>query len=205
MIGKLTGRVDDKGSDHVLIDVHGVGYLVACATTTLERLAQDAVATLLIETQVREDAIRLFGFASAEERDWFRLLQNVQGVGAKVALNVLSVCPPAALQRAIVMQDKASVGRAPGVGPKLAQRIVAELKDKVPALSQPLPVAAVAGAKAAATRPSLSAAGEAVSALINLGYAQSEAAEAVSAALAAAGDGAGVEALIRSGLKELSR
>ena len=131
MIGKLKGVVDSLHEDHLILDVHGVGYVVACSTRTLQRLPRVGEAAMLaIETQVREDAIRLFGFLSDAERDWFRLLQNVQGVGSKVALAILSILPPNELTSAIALQDKASVSRAPGVGPKLAARIVAELKDK---------------------------------------------------------------------------
>ena len=131
MIGKLKGVVDSLHEDHVILDVHGVGYVVACSTRTLQRLPRvGEAAVLAIDTQVREDAIRLFGFLSDSERDWFRLLQNVQGVGSKVALAILSILPPAELTSAIALQDKAAVARAPGVGPKLAARIVAELKDK---------------------------------------------------------------------------
>ena len=134
MIGKLNGLIDSYGDDFVIVDVNGVGYVVFCSTRTLQNLPRPGeAATLAIETQVREDAIRLFGFRSDVERDWFRLLQTVQGVGAKVALAILSTLEAGALATAIATQDKAAVARAPGVGPKLAQRIVAELKDKAPA------------------------------------------------------------------------
>ena len=134
MIGKLKGLIDSYGEDFVILDVNGVGYVVHCSTRTLQKLPRVGEASALaIETQVREDSIRLFGFASEAERDWFRLLQTVQGVGAKVALAILSILPANDLASAIAMQDKASVSRAPGVGPKLAARIVAELKDKAPA------------------------------------------------------------------------
>src|SRR5271166_999252 len=133
MIGKLKGVVDSQGEDFVILDVHGVGYVVHCSARTLQALpAAGQAAALAIETQVREDSIRLFGFASEAERDWFRLLQSVQGVGAKVALAVQSILPPAELATAIACADKAAFARAPGVGPKLAARIVAELKDKAP-------------------------------------------------------------------------
>ena len=143
MIGKLKGVVDSLHEDHVILDVHGVGYVVACSTRTLQKLPRAGEAAVLaIETQVREDAIRLFGFLSDSERDWFRLLQNVQGVGSKVALAILSILPPAELSAAIALQDKVAVSRAPGVGPKLAARIVAELKDKAGAFSTVDPAAA---------------------------------------------------------------
>ena len=159
---------------------------------------------LAIETQVREDAIRLFGFLSDAERDWFRLLQNVQGVGSKVALAILSILPPAELTSAIALQDKAAVARAPGVGPKLAARIVAEFKDKAGAFGDVDSGAiALAGADDAAAGPS--AAREAISALVNLGYGRPQAATAIAASLKALGDSAETAALIRRGLKELAQ
>jgi holliday junction DNA helicase RuvA len=205
MIGKLKGVVDSLHEDHVILDVHGVGYVVACSTRTLQRLPRvGEAAVLAIETQVREDAIRLFGFLSDSERDWFRLLQNVQGVGSKVALAILSILPPAELTSAIALQDKAAVARAPGVGPKLAARIVAELKDKAGAFGDVEPGAiALAGADDAAASPS--AAREAISALVNLGYGRPQAATAIAASLKALGDGAETAALIRRGLKELAQ
>lgn len=135
MIGKLRGVIDSNGEDFVILDVNGVGYIVHCSSRTLQRLPRPGEpASLAIETQVREDSIRLFGFASEAEREWFRLLQSVQGVGAKVALAVQSILEPSDLAAAIALQDKAAISRAPGVGPKLAARIVAELKDKAPAI-----------------------------------------------------------------------
>src|SRR5579863_10647501 len=134
MIGKLTGTVDSVTEDAVILDVHGVGYLVQCPASTLSRLSAGASASLLIEMKVSEDAIKLFGFASAEEREWFRLLQTVQNVGGKVALSVLSTLTPRELQRALALGDKAMIGRAPGVGPKLALRIATELKDTAPSM-----------------------------------------------------------------------
>src|SRR3954452_3047414 len=137
MIGKLKGVIDSYGEDHVILDVHGVGYVVLCSAKTLTALPPAGEAAVLsIETQVREDAIRLFGFRSDADREWFRLLQTVQGVGSKVALGLLSIMDPGGLATAIGTQDKAMVARAPGVGPKLAARIVAELKDKAPAFGQ---------------------------------------------------------------------
>src|SRR6266849_4670447 len=136
MIGKLTGTIDGVGEDFVILDVHGVGYLVHCSARTLQDLpAVGKAVALAIETHVREDQIRLFGFLSGAEREWFRLLQTVQGVGTKVALAVLSTLKPADLASAIAMRDKAMVARTPGVGPKVAERIVTELKDKAPAFT----------------------------------------------------------------------
>jgi Holliday junction DNA helicase RuvA len=205
MIGKLTGVLDSFGEDHVILDVSGVGYVVTCSSRTLQRLpARGEPASLAIETQVREDAIRLFGFTSDAERDWFRLLQSVQGVGAKVALAILGILSAGELATVIGTQDKASVARAPGVGPKLAARIVAELKDKAPALAAVDPlVARLAGEEEAkrAPRPVQ----DAVSALVNLGYGRPQAAAAVAASVSALGDAAEAPALIRRGLKELAQ
>jgi holliday junction DNA helicase RuvA len=205
MIGKLTGVLDSFGEDHVILDVNGVGYVVTCSSRTLQRLPlRGEPASLAIETQVREDAIRLFGFTSDAERDWFRLLQSVQGVGAKVALAILGLLSAGELATVIGTQDKASVARAPGVGPKLAARIVAELKDKAPALAAVDPlVARLAGEEEAkrAPRPVQ----DAVSALVNLGYGRPQAAAAVAASVSALGDAAEAPALIRRGLKELAQ
>ncbi|MFD1333365.1 Holliday junction branch migration protein RuvA, partial [Methylopila musalis] len=132
MIGKLTGKVDSVGLDWAIIDVGGVGYVVHCSTRTLSRLKAGETARLSIETHVREDRIQLFGFMSDLEREWFRLLNTVQGVGTKVALGVLSVLEAPDLATAIALQDKAAISRAPGVGPRVAARIAAELKDKAP-------------------------------------------------------------------------
>src|SRR6201981_1150247 len=137
MIGKLTGAIDSVGEDFVILDVHGVGYLIHCSARTLQALPREGEAvTLAIETHVREDQIRLFGFLSDVEREWFRLLQTVQGVGTKVALSVLGTLKPADLASAIALRDKAAVARTHGVGPKGAERIVAELKDKAPAFTE---------------------------------------------------------------------
>jgi Holliday junction DNA helicase RuvA len=205
MIGKLKGTVDSFGPDWVILDVHGVGYLVHCSVRTLEALPRPGEAAILsIETHVREQEIKLFGFASDLEREWFRLLLLVQGVGAKVALSVLGTLKPADLASAIALQDKAMIARSPGVGPKVAARICTELKDKGPALSgldmNVLRLQADLGDKVA-PRP----AAEAVSALVNLGYAQVQASAAIAAAMQEAGDGAETARLIRLGLKELSR
>jgi Holliday junction DNA helicase RuvA len=203
MIGKLKGIVDSYGEDFVILDVHGVGYVVNCSARTLQKLAPvGEAAALAIETQVREDSIRLFGFSSDAERDWFRLLQSVQGVGAKVALAILSILSPGELASAIAGQDKAMVARASGVGPKLAARIVAELKDKAPAFAGFDPaVARLSGEEPGQAPP---AAQDAISALVNLGYGRPQAAAAVAKSLEAIGEGADTGALIRRGLKELA-
>jgi Holliday junction DNA helicase RuvA len=204
MIGKLKGLIDSFGEDFVILDVNGVGYVVTCSTRTLQKLPRAGeAAALAIETQVREDSIRLFGFESDAERDWFKLLQGVQGVGAKVALAILSILSPGELASAIAMQDKALVSRAPGVGPKLAGRIVAELKDKAPAFGAIDPVLArLAGEDEAAGAPS--SVRDAISALCNLGYGRPQAAAAVAASVKALGEDADAGALIRRGLKELA-
>lgn len=205
MIGKLRGIVDEVGDDHCVIDVGGVGYLAFCPVRTLSALeGQGEAVTLYIETYVREDAIRLYGFASALEREWFKLLQSVQGVGAKVALSVLSVLSPAELANAIALRDLAMLMRAPGVGKKVAERIVTELKAKAPAFAGE--AAGTIGLKqelGEGTAPAPVA--DAVSALANLGYSRDMAAGAVSAALKAAGETADAGTLIRLGLKELAR
>ena len=204
MIGKLKGIIDTYGPDWVIIDVGGVGYLVHCSARTLAALpAAGEAAAVAIETYVREDVIRLFGFASSQERDWFRLLLGVQGVGTKVALAVLGTLTPNELASAIAMQDKALIARAPGIGPKVAQRVVAELRDKAPALGAADPALAALQGTLEAGVPS--AAGDAVSALLNLGYGQAQAGAAVSTALRKAGEEASTESLIRVALKELAR
>jgi len=204
MIGKLTGTIDEIGVDFAVIDVGGVGYVVHCAARALSALPQPgARATLFVETQMREDAIKLFGFTTSEEREWFRLMQTVQGVGAKVALSILSTLSVSDLARAVAFEDKAQVGRAQGVGPKLAARIVAELKDKAAALSAPLHIVRGEGAVVGFTRPQ-GAAAEAVSALVNLGYSQSQASQAVAAVVAREGSDMALQALIREGLRALS-
>ena len=205
MIGKLKGTLDSYGEDFIIVDVHGVGYMVHCSTRTLQALPpQGEAVALAIETHVREDQIKLFGFTSDLEREWFRLLQTVQGVGAKVALAVLGAMKPADLATAIAMRDRAAVQRTPGVGPKVAERIVTELKDKAPAYSELDPaVIRLSGsvAEKRAPQPIL----DAVSALVNLGYGQPQAAAAISAASRNAGEGAETAQLIRLGLKELSK
>ena len=204
MIGKLKGVVDSFGEDFVILDVNGVGYVVHCSARTLQRLgAVGEPAQLSIETHVREDMIRLYGFRSDPEREWFRLLQTVQGVGARVALGVLSVLEPDQLGAAIATGDKASVARAPGVGPRLAARLVAELKDKAPAFAplDPALASLMDPAEAGASGP----VADAVSALTNLGYPQAQAAAAVAAVLKSAGEGTEAKVLIRLALKELAR
>jgi Holliday junction DNA helicase RuvA len=204
VIGKLTGMLDSVTRDAALIDVNGVGYVVHAASRTLSRLGPiGAPVTLLIETHVREDAINLYGFWDATERDWFRLLTTVQGVGAKVALAILSVLAPDDLSLAIAAQDKAIVTRAPGVGPKLAQRIVSELKDKAGDIA--LGAGAVAPAAINGSKSSGGPAEDAISALVNLGYRRAEAYGAVAKAARDLGERASLDALIRAGLKELSQ
>jgi len=205
VIGKLKGILDSIGEDWVILDVAGVGYEVTCSARTLTSLPSVGQAiTLTIETHVREDHIRLFGFGSETERSWFRLLQGVQGVGAKVALAILGTLSPQDLANAVALQDKAQFTRAPGVGPKVAQRIVSELKDRIPALlslgSSGQPISVIATAQNGS-----SAAIDAVSALTNLGYNPSDASAAIAHAAAKAGEAAQAEDLIRLGLKELSR
>jgi holliday junction DNA helicase RuvA len=204
MIGKLKGLVDSISEDALIVDVNGVGYVVAASARTLRNLpAIGEAATLHIETQVREDSIRLFGFLLEAERDWFHLLQSVQGVGAKVALAILGILSTAELNQAIALQDKAMVARAPGVGPKLAARIVAELKDKGPAPG----IADLGGAIAGAAPAGALGRGaqDAVLALVNLGYSQPQAALAVARGVASLGADAQTAALIRLGLKELAQ
>ncbi len=205
MIGKLRGIIDSYGEDFIILDVQGVGYLVHCSARTLQALPPKGEATTLsIETHVREDQIRLFGFTSDIEREWFRLLQTVQGVGVKVALSILGTLKPADLASAIAMRDKAMISKSPGVGAKVAERIVTELKDKAPAFSDLDPaVIQLSGAvdEQRAPRPLL----DAVSALVNLGYGQPQAAAAIAAAARGAGDKAETAQLIRLGLKELAK
>jgi Holliday junction DNA helicase RuvA len=199
VIAKLTGRIEALEADRCVVDVNGVGYLVQASTRTLASLPAGAAASLLIETQVREDAIVLYGFFESAERDWFRLLTTVQGVGAKVALNILSALSPRELIAAIQAGDRGSLTRAAGVGAKLAIRLLTELRDKAGAMpagtgfSPMLPVPA-GGVEA-----------DALSALVNLGYRRAEAQAAVARALARLGEDAALDALIRDGLKELAR
>lgn len=201
MIARLKGIIDAIAADHAVIDVNGVGYLVFCSGRTLGSLGGvGEAAALHIETHVREDHIHLYGFASTAEKESFGLLQSVQGVGAKVALQILSAFPVEELTAAIATGDVTAITRAPGVGKKLAQRITTELRDKVGAL----PVSATPGG--AASAPARGGAdAEALSALINLGYRRMEAEAALARARASAGENAPVESLITAGLKELAR
>jgi holliday junction DNA helicase RuvA len=206
MIGKLRGKVDAVGESHAIIDVNGVGYEVQMSSRTLRHLKLGDEVTLTIDTHVREDAIRLYGFQSEVERSWFRTLQTIQGVGSKVALGVLGVLSTQELANAIALQNYALVEQAPGVGKKLAQRITMELKDKAPALSVAglnLPASASSGV--ALGPPVGNAAAEAISALNNLGYNPAQAAAAVAAAIKDLGTDVETAVLIRRGLKELSR
>jgi len=206
MIGKLRGTVDAVGEAHAIVDVGGVGYEVQASARTLRTLQLGQEVSLAIETHVREDAIRLYGFTSEVERAWFRMLQTIQGVGAKVALGVLGTLAPPDLANAVALQNWAAVEQAPGVGKKLAQRIVAELKDKAPALGAAgLNVPAMAKVGTAQQPPQGDAAAEAISALINLGYHPGQASQTVAAALTELGKAASTPALIRRGLKELAR
>jgi len=199
VIGKLTGTVDTIAEDHAILDVGGVGYLVQCPSSTLSRLSPGAHASLMIEMKVSDDAIRLYGFASAEEREWFRLLQTVQSVGARIALAVLSTLSPRELQRALALGDKAMIGRAPGVGPKLALRIATELKDKAPAM-----LLRGEGETAVAPVPPRGPEADAVSALTHLGYSEGAAATAVARAAQELGGGE-TGALIREALRSMGR
>jgi len=204
MIGKLKGIIDSYGDDWTIIDVGGVGYHVSCSAKTLTTLPPvGQAAEVFIETLVSQDAITLVGFSSASERDWFGLLKTVQGVGTKVALAILSTISASELANAIAVGDKAMVTRAPGVGPKVAVRILNELKDKAPAFAPADP--GLAGLAAAMDAPTPSAAADAVSALANLGYGQTQAGVAV-AAILAKNDGQDIktEVLIRLALKELA-
>ena len=202
MIAKLAGLLDQVMSDGAVIDVGGVGYLVFCSTRTIGQLPPPGAATrLLVETHVREDHIHLYGFIDTAERDWFRLLTTVQGVGARLALAILSAVAPEALTLAILAQDKAALARADGVGPKLAARIVNELRDKVGGLAIAAQTAHTAGMSSAED----GAAADAVSALVNLGYRRAEAFGAVATAARRLGDDAAIDALIRAGLQELAQ
>ncbi len=199
MIAKLTGLLDSAAADSVVIDVGGVGYLVFASAKTLGALGPvGAAAVLHIETQVREDAIQLFGFVSADERDWFRLLLSVQGVGGRVALAILSVLAPTELHHAIAAKDTASIARANGVGPKLAARIVNELRDKAGS------IALSPGIAAPLSMPGTAVA-DALSALANLGFRPMDASRAVAEAVAEVGDSAAVGELVRVALRKSAR
>lgn len=208
MIARLKGMIAAVDVDTAIVDVGGVGYLVACPARTLAKLVVGQPATLWVETVVREDAILLYGFVSQEDKAWFRRLTTVQGVGAKVGLSILSVLAPDALARAIAAQDKGALGRANGVGPKLAARILSELKDKVGGL---VGGAAFAPAPAAAAHvedadPRVAVAQDATSALVNLGYSPSDAFAVVAAVLTAGGEAVPtVEAVIAAALKDIAK
>ena len=198
MIALLTGLVAALDADRVVIDVNGVGYLVQASTRTLSALPRPpAPARLLIETVVREDAILLFGFSDTPERDWFRLLTTVQGVGAKLALGMLSALSPEDLTRAIALGDRATLIRAPGVGQKLAIRLLTELRDK----ANDIPIT---GASVAAPAPG-GVAADVLSALANLGYRRAEAQPAVERAMISGGEGATLDQLLRASLRELAK
>ena len=210
MIGKLKGKVDAIGEAHAIIDVNGVGYEVQCSARTLRSMELGQDVSLTIDTHVREDAIRLFGFKSEVERSWFRMLQQIQGVGAKVALNALGTLSPHELASAIALGNWSAVEQTPGVGRKLAQRIVLELKDKAPALgvgiaAGPTPAKGAGSPGGSGAGGMASAAAEAVSALTNLGYNPQQATAAIAAALAELGEDADTARLIRRGLREVAR
>jgi Holliday junction DNA helicase RuvA len=201
MIAKLKGILDDVGEDRAVVDVAGVGYLVFCSAKTLSQLPPvGEVVTLVIETHVREDHIHLYGFISDAEKIWFSRLQDVQGVGARVAMAILAVLDPAELSQTILAQDKTMIGRANGVGPKLATRIINELKDKVPAIGD-IPSFRIIGADVG---PQESVLGDAVSALVNLGYRQADVMNTVVRISQAADGEPNLQELIRHSLKELS-
>jgi Holliday junction DNA helicase RuvA len=198
MIAHLKGRLEATGLDHAVIDVGGVGYLVGASARTLSAIGPiGEAATLFTEMLVAEDSIRLVGFARIDERDWFRLLTGVQGVGARVALAILSALDTAEISRAIAAQDKTMIARANGVGPKLAERIVRELKDRVGTVAL--------GPGAAAQAMPVGAAADAVSALLNLGFRPAEAASAVGAAEEELGAGATLDALVRLALRKAAK
>jgi Holliday junction DNA helicase RuvA len=204
MIGKLKGLVDSYGDDHVLIDCGGVCYQAFCSSRTLQTLPRvGEAAVVFIETIVREDMIRLYGFSSEAEKGWFNLLMTVQGVGARVALAILSALSPAEISSAVALQDKAMIGRANGVGPKLAVRLITELKGKVPAAAG-IDAGTLGLQAALGDGVASSAITDAVSALTNLGYSSAQASAALARIVAREGDGVKTETLIRMGLKELS-
>jgi Holliday junction DNA helicase RuvA len=204
MIGKLKGLVDSFGEDRVLIDCGGVCYEAFCSSRTLQALPRvGEAAVVFIETIVREDMIRLYGFANESEKGWFNLLMTVQGVGARVALSLLSALSPAELASAVALQDKAMVGRANGVGPKLATRLVTELKGKVPA-GPGIDAGTLGLQQALGEGMAPSTLADAVSALTNLGYSGAQASAALARIVAREGDDLATEKLIRLGLKELS-
>ena len=204
MIGKLSGILDEVFEDRVIVDVSGVGYLVLCSPKTLAQIGQKGdPVSFLIDTNVREDAITLYGFPNKQEQEWFRLLTSVQGVGAKAGMSILGTCPPEQLGFAIASGDKAALTRADGVGPKLAARILTELKDKAGKVD--LAVSAPKAANMSTDTPQTAGIDhDAVSALVNLGYARTDAYAAVMQAKTKANDNENLQGLIRLALKELS-
>jgi Holliday junction DNA helicase RuvA len=208
LIAKLTGRIDSVTADGLVLDVNGVGYLVFCSSRTSGAVSgASGTVSLAIETHVREDHIHLYGFIDEAERSAFRLLTTVQGVGAKLALAILSTLSADMLAQAIAAGDRAALTQAPGVGPKLAARLLTELKDKVAGLAMPMTTQALktqTGAAPAPVEPTGGAAADAVSALVNLGYGRTEAYSAVVRASKNRGDDASVEVLIRDGLAQLA-
>lgn len=204
MIAKLKGQVDSVDTDSAVVDVGGVGYLVSASARTLRDLAVGGPVTMLVETIVREDAIALYGFLEAAERDWFRILTTVQGVGARVALSILSTLSPNEIARAIAAQDRATLSRPAGVGPKLAARLATELKDKAASFG----IVPTAAAPSTAVGPAVGGGSineDAVSALVNLGYKRVEAFGAVARVTQRLGAEAKLDAVIRAGLQELAR
>jgi holliday junction DNA helicase RuvA len=198
MIARLTGTLAEIAEDHAVLDVGGVGYLVQASARTLSAIgAVGGTVMLLTEMQVREDSMTLFGFGSAGEREWFRLLTGVQGVGGRVALSILSTLDADELSRAVAGQDKAMIARANGVGPKLAQRIAMELKDKVGGVA--------IGSAGSLPKAAAGLGADAVSALANLGFKPAEAGAVVAAAEAELGEGASLDALVRLALKKAAR
>jgi len=205
MIGKLTGLLDDAEDNFIILNVGGVGYLVFVSLKTRQSLpAAGAPLSLYIETQLREDSLKLFGFRSRAEQEWFRILQNVQGVGAKVALAILGCLTPDELAQALALRDAAAFARAPGVGKKVAERLITELKNKAPLYSASAEVAAAGDAVAGAASGAGSAALDAISALANLGYSRDEAARIIAQAAKQA-EGADTAELIRLGLQIISK
>ena len=202
MIAKLKGVVDSVDTDSSIVDVGGVGYLVSASARTLRDLVVGAPVAVLVETIVREDAIALYGFLEVAERDWFRILTTVQGVGARVALSILSTLSPDEIARAIAAQDRATLSRPGGVGPKLAARLATELKDKAAAFGIASPASKTPESLAV---PAGSLNEDAVSALVNLGYRRVEAFGAVARASQRLGAEAKLDAVIRAGLQELAR
>ncbi len=206
MIAKLRGRLDSFGEDWLILDVGGVGYLIYCSARTLGALpGRGEAVELQIETHVREDHIHLYGFSTLADKAWFSLLLGVQGVGAKAAMAIQSALAADEMLNAVMAQDKTMFTRAAGVGPKLGARIVAELKDKAPRIAIGAQATPRATAAAAADDGIGKLSGEAVSALVNLGYGQTDAFVAVQTAVKQLGPGAELEALIRGGLQELAR